>query len=224
MSSEIVPQEATRLVDESLSSRGMLVVVSSPSGGGKGTLIRRALKSVPYLGYSVSFTTRSARAGEVHGKDYFFVSNETFNEMSRSGEFLEWACVHGNYYGTAWSQVERELLAGRDIILEIDVQGAASVRKLIPDAIEIFILPPSFEVLRNRLIGRGSELPADLELRLKNARDEVEHYREFDYVIINDDLENAAEQLSSIVVSERVRRDRQESPAKRVIATFPSGD
>lgn len=224
MSSEIVPEEATGLVDESLSSRGMLVVVSSPSGGGKGTLIRRALKSVRNLGYSVSFTTRPARAGEVHGRDYFFVSNETFNEMKRSGEFLEWACVHGNYYGTAWSQVERELLAGRDIILEIDVQGAATVRKLIPGAIEIFILPPSFEVLRNRLIGRGSELPADLELRLKNARDEVEHYREFDYVIINDELENAATQLSSIVVSERVRRDRQESPAKRVIATFPSGD
>jgi guanylate kinase len=224
MSSEIVPQEATRLVDESLSSRGMLVVVSSPSGGGKGTLIRRALKVVPNLGYSVSFTTRPARAGEVHGRDYFFVSSETFNEMKQSGEFLEWACVHGNYYGTAWSQVERELLAGRDIILEIDVQGAASVRKLIPGAVEIFILPPSFEVLRNRLIGRGSELPADLELRLKNARDEVEHYREFDYVIINDELENAAKQLSSIVVSERVRRDRQESPAERVIATFPSGD
>jgi guanylate kinase len=224
MSSEIVLQEATRLVDESLSSRGMLVVVSSPSGGGKGTLIRRALKSVPNLGYSVSFTTRAARAGEVDGRDYFFVSSEAFNEMTRAGEFLEWACVHGNYYGTAWSQVERELLAGRDIILEIDVQGAASVRKLIPGAIEIFILPPSFEVLRKRLIGRGSELPADLELRLKNARDEVEHYREFDYVIINDDLENAAKQLSSIVVSERVRRDRQESPAKRVIATFPSGD
>jgi guanylate kinase len=224
MSSEIVVQEATRLVDESLSSRGMLVVVSSPSGGGKGTLIRRALKSVPNLGYSVSFTTRPARAGEVHGRDYFFVSSETFNEMTRSDEFLEWACVHGNYYGTAWSQVEQELLAGRDIILEIDVQGAATVRKLIPGAIEIFILPPSFEVLRNRLIGRGSELPADLELRLKNARDEVEHYREFDYVIINDDLESAAKQLSSIVVSERVRRERQVSPAKRVIATFPSGD
>jgi guanylate kinase len=224
MSSEIVPQEATSLVDESLSSRGMLVVVSSPSGGGKGTLIRRALKSDPYLGYSVSFTTRPARAGEVHGRDYFFVSKETFDEMTRSGEFLEWACVHGNYYGTAWSQVERELLAGHDIILEIDVQGAASVRKLIPGAIEVFILPPSFEVLRKRLIGRGSELPADLELRLKNARDEVEHYREFDYVIINDDLENAAKQLSCIVVSERVRRDRQESYAKRVIATFPSGD
>jgi guanylate kinase len=179
---------------------------------------------VPNLGYSVSFTTRPARSGEVHGRDYFFVSSETFNEMTRSGEFLEWACVHGNYYGTAWSQVERELLAGRDIILEIDVQGATTVRKLLPGAIEIFILPPSFEVLRNRLIGRGSELPADLELRLKNARNEVEHYREFDYVIINDDLENAAKQLSSIVVSERVRRERQESHAKDVITTFPSGE
>jgi guanylate kinase len=199
----------------------MLVVVSSPSGGGKGTLIRRALKAVPNLGYSVSFTTRPPREGERHGRDYCFVSVDEFAEMARTGQFLEWAIVHGNHYGTACDQVARELSLGHDIILEIDVQGAASVRQILPNAVEIFILPPSFEVLRERLIGRGSELPVDLDIRLRNARGEVEHYRDFDYVVINDDAEVAAGQLASIVLAERAKRARQERAAQSVIETFP---
>ena|ERR1043165_121360 len=200
--------------------RGMLVVVSSPSGGGKGTLIRRVLKTVPNLGYSVSFTTRAPREGEVDGRDYFFVSVEKFREMIERGAFLEWAVVHGNHYGTSHAQVERELREGHDIILEIDVQGAESVRKLVADAVGVFILPPSFEVLRARLEARGSERPNDLALRLRNSRGEVEHYREFQYIIINDDAEIAASQLAAVIYAERARRERQEEAAERVLATF----
>jgi guanylate kinase len=206
------------MIDESC---GILIVVSSPSGGGKGTLIRRALQLVPNLSYSVSFTTRLPREGELNGRDYCFVSDQAFTQMIRDGEFLEWAVVHGNHYGTARSQVARELSAGRDIILEIDVQGAASVRALALESVEVFILPPSFEVLKQRLTGRGSERPADLDLRLRNARSEVERFREFDYVIINDDAERAASDLASVVFAERARRERKERAASRVIATFP---
>lgn len=200
--------------------RGMLVVVSSPSGGGKGTLIRRALKSVPNLGYSVSFTTRTAREGEVDGRDYFFVSVDEFQEKIEAGDFLEWARVHGNLYGTSYAQIQRELVEGHDIILEIDVQGAASVRRLVDDAVSIFILPPTFEILRARLEARGSERPDDLALRLKNSRGEVEHYREFQYVIVNDDADQAAAQLASIIYAERARVERQEEAAQRVLASF----
>ncbi|WP_041977212.1 guanylate kinase [Pyrinomonas methylaliphatogenes] len=201
--------------------RGMLIVVSSPSGGGKGTLIQRVRRTVPGLSYSVSWTTRQPRPGEVEGRDYHFVSREEFERMRDSGGFLEWALVHGNYYGTAWSEVERAQRAGLDVILEIDVQGAANVRRLASDAVTIFILPPSFEVLRERLTRRGSEALPDLELRLRNARSEVERYREFEYIILNDDVERAAQQLAAVIYAERARRQRQEAIVTRVLATFP---
>jgi guanylate kinase len=200
--------------------RGMLVVVSSPSGGGKGTLIRRVLKTVPNLGYSVSHTTRARRPGEKHGQHYFFVSPEEFKAEVDAGGFLEWAEVHGNLYGTSHAQVERELSEGRDIILEIDVQGAASVRRLAPDAVSVFILPPSYQVLCQRLTARGSEQPDNLALRLSNSRGEVEHYRQFRYLILNDEADRAAMQLASIIYAERARCERQEEMAQRVIATF----
>jgi guanylate kinase len=205
---------------EVTAGRGMLVVVSSPSGGGKGTLIRRALKTVPNLGYSVSFTTRTPREGEVNGRDYFFVAEQEFRRMIEAGEFLEWASVHGNLYGTAHAQVESERAAGRDIILEIDVQGAASVRRLAQDATSVFILPPSFEVLRARLSARGTEREDDLNLRLRNSAGEVEHYTEFQYVVINDDAERAAALLASIIYAERARRERQEETARLILASF----
>ncbi len=198
----------------------MLVVVSSPSGGGKGTLIRRVLKIVPDVGYSVSFTTRAPRAGERHGRNYFFVPVEEFRELAANGAFLEWAVVHGNLYGTAHAQVERELNEGRDIILEIDVQGADSVREMVSDAVTVFILPPSFEILRERLTARGSEKPDELALRLRNSRQEVEAYSRFDYVIINDDKDRAAAQLASVIYAERARLERQEEAARCVLETF----
>lgn len=220
MSSKTKEQETSDVLTEVTKGRGMLVVVSSPSGGGKGTLIRRALKTVPNLGYSISFTTRQPREGEVDGRDYFFVSVEKFNQLVGSGEFLEWAVVHGNFYGTSHTQIQRELLEGHDIILEIDVQGAVTVRERAPDAVSVFILPPSFEILRARLVGRGSEQPGDLALRLRNARGEVEHYGDFQYVVINDDADRAAALLASIIYAERARRERQEEAARRVLASF----
>jgi guanylate kinase len=220
MLSEANKPKELRASEELIVPRGRLVVVSSPSGGGKGTLIRRVLNEVPNLGYSVSYTTRQARLGEVNGRDYFFVTPEIFKRMARAGEFLEWANVHEHLYGTAHAQVERELAEGRDIILEIDVQGAQSVRSLVNDSISVFILPPSFEVLSARLTARGSERPQDLALRLRNARREVLHYREFEYVLINDEADRAARQLAAIIYAERARRERQEHLARRVLATF----
>ena len=202
-------------------ARGILFVVSSPSGGGKGTLIRRVLPVVPRLGYSVSWTTREPRAGEVEGVHYFFVSDEAFAEARERGEFLEWAVVHGKHYGTSLAVIERELSSGRDVILEIDVQGAELVRRAAVDSVGIFILPPSFEVLRERLTTRASETPEQLATRLGNSRGEVARYTEFDYVVLNDAADRAARQLASIILAERARKQRQERLARQVLATFP---
>lgn len=200
--------------------RGILFVISSPSGGGKGTLIRRLLDTVPGVSYSVSWTTRAARPSETDGLNYHFVSEEEFERMRAGGGFLEWAVVHGHIYGTARSVVEQELNEGHDIVLEIDVQGAEAVRAAFDSVVSIFILPPSFEVLRVRLSARMTERQEELELRLSNARGEVEQYRHFDYVVLNDEVERAATQLSGIVLAERARRERQEWVARRVLASF----
>jgi guanylate kinase len=207
-------------VDGQSSSRGILFVVSSPSGGGKGTLIDRVLKTVPDLCYSVSYTTRAPRNGEINGREYFFVTRKEFEEMAAASEFLESAEVHGNLYGTARQQVLNETCAGRDIVLEVDVQGAASVRELPLDSVSIFILPPSFEVLRRRLIARGTDPPKQLELRLRNAPEELKCYSQFDYVIINDDAESAAAQLGAIVWAERARCSRQKKVVEQAIQGF----
>jgi len=198
----------------------MLVVISSPSGGGKGTLIRSLLGRVPDLRYSVSFTTRAPRPSEIEGTHYHFVSPEEFTSMRERGEFLEWALVHNNYYGTAWRSLEQTDSAGHDVVLEIDVQGAQTVRERIRDAVHIFILPPSFEVLRERLVKRGSESPTELAVRLHNAAAEVARYAEFDYVVINDEIEFATARLAAVIVAERIRATRQHEPAGRVLATF----
>jgi guanylate kinase len=204
--------------------RGILFVVSSPSGGGKGTLIQRALRSVPNVSYSVSYTTRNSRPGEMNGREYFFIDKDEFERMIARNEFLEWAVVHNKLYGTASDQVSREIAAGRDIVLEVDVQGAASVRRLIPDSVSIFILPPSFEVLKQRLTARGTDSPEELELRLQNAAQELKDYSAFDYVIINDDAERAAAQLSAVIQAERARLLRQQPFVQSVVKGFVKSD
>ncbi|HEX6732649.1 MAG TPA: guanylate kinase [Pyrinomonadaceae bacterium] len=201
-------------------TQGILFVVSSPSGGGKGTLIRRVLQLMPDLSYSVSYTTRAPRNGEMEGREYFFVNRQTFEEMVAANQFLEWACVHGNLYGTARQQVANETRAGLDIVLEVDVQGAESIRKLMLDTVSIFILPPSYEVLKQRLIARGTDTPEELEVRLRNAPDELRQFSCFDYVIINDDIDRAAGQLAAIIYAERARCTRQEELVKEVIENF----
>lgn len=198
----------------------MLIVVSSPSGGGKGTLIDRVLKTVRGVGYSISYTTRPPRQGEQDGREYFFVSTATFEEMIERGEFLEWANVYGHLYGTNLAQIKRERSAGCDIILEIDVQGAESIRHKISDPVTVFILPPSFELLRERLLARGTDSPSDLERRLRGAPAEVEQYKYFDYVILNDDINRASSQLGSIIYAERARRERQEERLKDTLLDF----
>ncbi len=220
-SEEVFPMENGKVNPSEEHHRGILFIISSPSGGGKGTLIRRALKTVPGLGYSVSWTTRQPRPGEVEGVNYHFASAEEFGRMRAEGEFLEWAVVHGNLYGTARRAVEREIAAGRDIVLEIDVQGAAAVRQTLQNAVSIFILPPSFETLRERLLDRRTEMLDTVALRLRNARYEMECSRDFDYLVLNDKVERAAAQLSAIVYAERARRERQEGLMRRVLATFP---
>jgi guanylate kinase len=201
-------------------TRGLLMVVSSPSGGGKGTLIDRVLKTVPGVSYSVSFTTRPPRPNEQDGREYFFVDYKTFERMIDRGEFLEWADVYGHLYGTSAVQVERERAAGRDIILEIDVQGAESIRGKIADAISVFILPPSFEMLRKRLVARGTDSPDALEKRLRGAAPEVKEYRHFQYVILNDDINRASHQLASVIYAERARRERQETALQHALDDF----
>lgn len=200
--------------------KGNLIIISSPSGGGKGTLIKEILKTVPNIGYSVSYTTRLMREGEENGRDYFFVSRERFQELIGAGEFLEFAEVHGNFYGTSIKQVEAEAALGRDIILEIDVQGAKNVREKMPEAVSIFILPPSFEVLKERLTARATEKKDDLELRLKNSFGEVNCYKDFEYIVINDSVEHASADLERIILAERLRRIRQTDSIRAILDSF----
>ena len=222
MSSRVKELQLARPVNNNTTARGTLFVVSSPSGGGKGTIIRHVLAVVENLSYSVSYTTRAPRLGELDGREYFFVSRDIFNEMIAAGEFLEWACVHGNFYGTAKRQVAEETAAGLDIIVEVDVQGAASVRQLLMDSVSIFILPPSPGVLRQRLLARGTDTPEELEVRLRNAPEELRQYSSFDYVIINDEIDKAVHQLASIIYAERARCMRQDSLVREVIKEFMS--
>lgn len=200
--------------------KGNLIIISSPSGGGKGTLIKEVLKTLPNIGYSISYTTRAAREGEENGRDYFFVSEENFQELIEQGEFLEYATVHGNLYGTSIKQVQGEIDLGKDIILEIDVQGAKSVQEKIPEAVGIFILPPSFDVLKMRLTARATEKKEDLELRLRNSFGEVRQFEEFEYIVINDSVERAANDLRMIILAERLRRDRQMRAIQIILDSF----
>ena len=200
--------------------KGNLIIISSPSGGGKGTLIREVLGVLPDVGYSVSLTTRAPRFGEENGKHYHFVTREEFKAAIERGEFLEYAEVHGNLYGTSLTQIERMTNAGQDVILEIDVQGAARVRESVADVVGIFILPPSFEVLQARLTARATEGSDDLALRLKNSVDEVRQFVRFDYVVVNDDISVASRKLAAIILAERQRRDRQIQAVEGILDSF----
>ncbi|MCI6262515.1 guanylate kinase [Olsenella sp. YH-ols2221] len=176
-----------------------LFVISGPSGAGKGTLLAELRKQRPDLGLTVSATTRSPRPGEVDGTSYYFLSDEEFRRRIAAGEFVEWAEVHGHLYGTLVSEVKRLLAKGHSLVLEIDVQGALNVRKVYPDAVLVFIEPPSLQVLEERLRGRGTEDEASIELRLKNARHEMELADQYDVRIVNDTVDRAAQELGSVM-------------------------
>ncbi len=180
-------------------------VISGPSGAGKGTLTEILLKRVPSLARSVSATTRKPRPGEVDGVDYYFLTKEEFKKHIEDNDFLEWAVVHDNYYGTLRSMVDKELAVGRDVVMVIDVQGAANVKNKMPDAVTIFVEPPSMEELVKRLKLRNTESEAELARRLKNAEAEMMLAKNYDYVVINDDVDRAAGELVSIVEAEKIK-------------------
>jgi guanylate kinase len=188
---------------------GVLFIVSSPSGGGKTSLVKALLQAEPEVRLSVSYTTRPARPGEVDGRDYHFVTAAVFERMLAAGEFLESAVIYGNRYGTSQKWIERERAEGRDVVLEIDWQGAQQVRRLIRQVVSIFILPPSPEVLESRLRGRGQDSGEVVARRLAAAREEISHVSEYEYVMINDDFDRAAQDLRSIIRAERLKLARQ---------------
>ena len=179
---------------------GKLFVLSGPSGVGKGTLREHALNNAPNLKYSISCTTRKPREGETDGVEYRFISHTKFQEYISQGLFLEYAHVHEDYYGTLKSDVMSELEIGHDVLLEIDVQGALKVKEIMPEAVLIFVAPPSVEVLTQRLTGRGTESSSSLEVRLSNALKEIALKDKYDYVIVNDDLDSACEELRKIIL------------------------
>ncbi|HET6370716.1 MAG TPA: guanylate kinase [Nitrospiria bacterium] len=187
--------------------KGLLYVVSAPSGAGKTSLCQEVTKIVPNLEHSVSFTTRPPRSGEVHGKNYYFVDEETFRQKVDRNEFMEWAEVHGNLYGTPRDLLMEKLDKGIDVILDIDAQGAMQLKKNNnnKEGVYIYILPPSPEVLRTRLMERKSDSPEEIARRLKKAREEVWNYRQYYYLIVNDNFKEALKKLEAIIIAERTK-------------------
>jgi guanylate kinase len=200
--------------------RGLLLVVSAPSGTGKTTVAERLVQTVPDLKLSRSYTSRAARAGEADGVDYNFISRARFEQMVAENAFLEWADVFGNLYGTSASDTDRSLREGRDLVLVIDVQGARQVRQRCADTVAVFVLPPSFEVLEQRLRGRSKDTEAQMQRRLLTARAEVAAFSEYDYVIVNDELEACVDRLRAIVLAERARLRSARPTAERIVDTF----
>ena len=197
----------------------LLLILSSPSGAGKTTLTRRLEAQFPELEFSVSHTTRSPRANEVDGRDYRFVDRERFQEMVNAGAFLEWAEVHGNLYGTSIAEIDRARAKPgcRGMIFDIDYQGARQIRAKVPDVIGIFILPPSMEELLRRLRGRASETEDVVTRRFDVARREIEHYGFFDYLVVNDSLDRAFDELKGVILAERARRVRRAQLAESLL-------
>jgi guanylate kinase len=200
--------------------RGIVFVVSAPSGTGKTTVVERLIPLVPDLALSRSYTSRPLRAGEVDGVDYNFISRARFEEMAAAGEFLEWADVFGNLYGTCATDVERELARGRDIVLVIDVQGARQVRLRSANTVGVFVLPPSFEVLEQRLRGRSRDPEEAMQRRLRTARNEVAAFTEYDYVIVNDELDACVDRLRAIVLAERTRLRAVRERIDKIVESF----
>ncbi len=188
---------------------GNLLVISAPSGAGKTSLVHALLNINPQIDLSISYTTRNPRPGEIDGKAYNFITREIFMEMMGRGEFLECAEVYGNFYGTSQSWITQQNARGRDILLEIDWQGAAQVRRLFPNCVSIFILPPSLAALEQRLVGRGKDNAEVIARRMAAVREDVAHVAEFDYVIINDNLNEALRELNAVVMSARLKSTLQ---------------
>ena len=193
---------------KSMKREGVLYVISAPSGAGKTTLCKEIIDIFPNLLHSVSYTTRPPRAGEVHGRDYFFVEPGTFSRMAAAGEFAEWAEVHDNFYGTRLLTLEESRARGVDLILDIDCQGARQLKERFEGGVYIFVLPPSIAELRHRLDNRSSDSPEVIERRINNAAGEIREARWYDYIIVNDKFSEAVEQLKSVLIAEQCRASR----------------
>ena len=198
-------------------SPGVLLVISGPSGAGKGTVCRALRQLRPTLKLSVSATTRAPREGEIDGVHYFFKTQAQFVRMREAGEFLEWAQVYGNYYGTPISFVRDTIAQGDNLLLEIDIQGALHVKSIFPDAVLVFVVPPSLEVLRSRLAGRGTESEASLMTRCAAAQAELAYMPQYDYLVINDELEDAVRQVDAILTAESCRMTRKETMCRQLL-------
>jgi guanylate kinase len=197
-----------------------IFIISAPSGSGKSTLVSWLMQRDSKLLFSVSYTTRQPRGAEKPGESYHYLSRDAFEERIAKGEFLEWAEVFGNYYGTHCSIVERAEAEGRDLLLDIDVQGAQQLKDALPDAVSIFVLAPSREVLEKRLKSRSEDSDAVIQNRLRKAADEIRNYTKYDYVLVNDDLSRSTETLAAIIAAERVRRIRVEPVVRSILASF----
>ena len=204
--------------------RGRLFVIAAPSGAGKTSLVRALMERVPALRFSISYTTRARRPTEEHGRDYFFVGKDEFSRMIAAGEFLEHATVFDNSYGTSRDQVEQSLAGGRDLILEIDWQGAAQVRRALPECVSIFILPPSRAELERRLRGRGTDAEAVIQRRLRDAASDMAHWREFDHVVINDHFDRALSELETIVAGRTGAGSLDRVALEKLAAELTEGD
>jgi len=190
--------------------KGMLIVISAPAGCGKDTILEKILENMNWLSYSVSATTRTKRVREIDGKHYFFKSREEFRRMIADGELLEYTVYCGNYYGTPKAAVENALCSGRDIVLKIEIAGAAHVKAMFPDCVSVFILPPSLEELRRRLIKRGTEDLETIEKRINAAHNEINNSFGYDYYVINDDLEKAVKEIEEIICAEKQKREEND--------------
>lgn len=199
-----------------MAKSGLLIIISAPSGTGKSTLCRKLINEFPNACYSVSVTTRNPRRGEVEGKDYFFVSRNEFKQKIKRGELAEWALVHGHYYGTPKNFLEKNLVEGKDIILDIDVRGAMKLKKKYPEAVFIFLAPPSFSELERRIRGRKRNSEATIKKRLTNARWEIGRIGSYDYLVINDRLVNAFRRVKSIVLAEKNRVNRSKEKIQKL--------
>ena len=191
-----------------MARRGLLFVVSAPSGAGKTTLCKELVRMVPGLRHSISCTTRKPRPGEVHGREYFFIDEPAFQEMVDRNEFAEWAQVYGHRYGTPRQALIDMMEKGEDVLLEIDAQGALQIKKRFEDGVYIYIIPPSLDTLRTRLLQRGSDSPDEIQRRLQKARQEILNYREYSYIVRNDDMKRALKELEAVVLAERTTMKR----------------
>jgi guanylate kinase len=199
---------------------GNLIIVSGPSGAGKSAISAGVLEQLPRLRFSVSYTTRTPRGGEQNGVHYHFVSREEFDSLVRNGEMLEWAEVYGNFYGTSKKMIDEALTAGDDVLLDVDVQGARTICRKRPGAISVFIMTPSYGVLKERLEQRKLDKAYVIEQRLRVANEEIRQFADYDYLIINSDLGNAIEELKAIVIGSRCRMERRTEDAQAIVATF----